>query len=138
VLIVARAVAALVVGIATYFFVFWVPFAFVPGVDALPMVPLLGATLCGVLAGRFVWTRSAAATSGLVTHVTLGALLAGGVGFSLGFFGSLLLTPEANQGPLLGLLITGPLGFLLGAVGGGVHWLVRGDRAHDADGEDDE
>jgi hypothetical protein len=46
----------------------------------------------------------------------IGALLVGGIGFLGGFFGPILLTPEANQGPLLGIFITGPLGVLLGAV----------------------
>jgi hypothetical protein len=38
----------------------------------------------------------------------------GGVAFALGFFGPMILAPDANQGPLLGILITGPLGTLLG------------------------
>ena len=50
---------------------------------------------------------------------TLGRLLVpafvlGGIGFIAGFFGPILLTPEANQGPLLGIFITGPLGFVFG------------------------
>lgn len=48
----------------------------------------------------------------------MGALVVGGIGFSGGFFGPMILVPGANQGPLLGLLITGPVGFLVGAVGG--------------------
>jgi hypothetical protein len=53
----------------------------------------------------------------------MGAALKGGVilgilGFVGGFFGPIILTPEANQGPLLGIFITGPLGFVLGAAGG--------------------
>ena len=38
------------------------------------------------------------------------------VGFVLGFFGPLVLTPESNQGPLLGIFFTGPLGVVLGGV----------------------
>ena len=34
--------------------------------------------------------------------------------FAAGFFGPLLLTPDANQGPMLGIFITGPLGFGIG------------------------
>jgi len=41
-------------------------------------------------------------------------LAVGGLGFVLGFFGPILVTPEANQGPLLGIFITGPLGFIAG------------------------
>ncbi len=49
----------------------------------------------------------------------------GAVGFLAGFFLPLLLSPEANQGPLLGIFITGPggalVGFVLGAVAGLLH-----------------
>ena len=52
----------------------------------------------------------------------LGALILGGIGFVLGFFGPIIFAPEANQGPLLGIFITGPggavVGFLLGIVYG--------------------
>ena len=42
------------------------------------------------------------------------ALSLGGIGFAAGFFGPMLLAPDANQGPLLGIFITGPAGFALG------------------------
>ncbi len=48
----------------------------------------------------------------------LGGMVVGGIGFAGGFFGPIIFTPEANQGPLLGILFTGPLGFILGVVGG--------------------
>jgi hypothetical protein len=47
-------------------------------------------------------------------RILLPAFVLGGIGFVAGFFGPILLTPEANQGPLLGIFITGPLGFVLG------------------------
>jgi hypothetical protein len=43
--------------------------------------------------------------------------LVGGVGFALGFVGPLVVSPDANLGPLLGILFTGPAGFVLGALG---------------------
>ena len=46
------------------------------------------------------------------------ALVLGGIGFAAGFFGPIIFTPEANQGPLLGIFITGPLGFVIGLVYG--------------------
>ncbi|MGX5832263.1 hypothetical protein [Mesorhizobium sp. 43Arga] len=46
-----------------------------------------------------------------------GAIL-GAIGFLGGFVGPIIITPEANQGPLLGIFITGPLGFLVGLVVG--------------------
>lgn len=47
-------------------------------------------------------------------RILLPAFVVGGIGFIAGFFGPILLTPEANQGPLLGIFITGPLGFVFG------------------------
>lgn len=47
------------------------------------------------------------------------ACFIGFLGFLAGFIGPVILTPGANQGPLLGIFITGPLGFVLGL---GVGW----------------
>ena len=47
-------------------------------------------------------------------RVLVTAAVVGGVAFAAGFFGPLIFTPEANQGPLLGIFITGPLGFVFG------------------------
>jgi len=52
-----------------------------------------------------------------------GAII-GIAGFLAGFLGPLILTPEANQGPLLGIFITGPLGFVAGALFGLVKALL--------------
>jgi hypothetical protein len=55
----------------------------------------------------------------------LGALILGGLGFAAGFFGPLIFTPEANQGPLLGIFITGPGGAALGFLVGIAYGLLR-------------
>jgi hypothetical protein len=47
-------------------------------------------------------------------RVLVPALAVGTIGFAAGFFGPVILTPEANQGPLLGIFVTGPLGFVVG------------------------
>ena len=48
------------------------------------------------------------------------ALLLGGTGFILGFFGPILIGElagfQANLGPLWGIFVLGPVGVLLGAV----------------------
>jgi hypothetical protein len=44
------------------------------------------------------------------------ALAMGAVGGAAGFFGPMILNPDANQGPMLGLFITGPGGALAGLV----------------------
>jgi hypothetical protein len=42
------------------------------------------------------------------------ALFVGGIAFLAGFAGPMIVTPGANQGPLLGIFITGPLGTVAG------------------------
>ena len=50
------------------------------------------------------------------------ALLLGGTGFILGFFGPILIgelaSSQANLGPLWGIFVLGPVGVLIGAVTG--------------------
>ncbi len=60
---------------------------------------------------------------GLIAAVCVGA-----TGFVAGFFLPLLLSPEANQGPLLGIFVTGPGGALLGFAVGFTAGLLRFDR----------
>jgi hypothetical protein len=55
---------------------------------------------------------------GIVRRAMRPALILGGLGFAAGFLGPMILTPEANQGPMLGIFITGPIGFLLGLIYG--------------------
>jgi len=52
----------------------------------------------------------------------------GGVSFALGFFGPMILVPDANQGPLLGIFYTGPLG-LLGGLAVGIAREILGHKA---------
>jgi len=66
-----------------------------------------------------------------VSMVT-GAGILGGIGFAAGFFGPIILNPEANQGPLLGIFITGPLGVVIGGIAGLVWGFVRYYRAKQA------
>jgi hypothetical protein len=49
----------------------------------------------------------------------------GALGFCGGFFGPIIFTPGANQGPLLGIFITGPLGFIGGGIAGLIYALLH-------------
>ena len=55
-------------------------------------------------------------------YVLGAALLLGGMGFILGFFGPIiiggLVGSQANLGPLWGIFVLGPVGVLVGAVTG--------------------
>jgi len=42
-----------------------------------------------------------------------------------GFVGPIIITPDANQGPLLGIFITGPLGFILGLLIGFIISIIK-------------
>jgi hypothetical protein len=64
--------------------------------------------------------NSPAASTGKRYSALHWGLLFGLAGFAAGFFGPVLLNPEANQGPLLGLLLTGPGGVLLGVILGAI------------------
>ncbi|MBC7790559.1 MAG: hypothetical protein H7Z74_11485 [Anaerolineae bacterium] len=126
-----RAFVALIGALATFYFVYWVPFSFIPGIENLRWIPFLGSLASAVVVGRYIWKGSDSVANGFLASVVKGAVVTGGIGFVGGFFGPILFAPEANQGPLLGIFITGPLGFLLGAIGGGIYWFARG-RTSDA------
>ena len=77
-----------------------------------------------VLAG-LVWKATDGETKGVLATSLTWAGASAPWDFSGGFFGPMIFTPDANQGPLLGLLITGPLGCVVGAVGGLIVGLWR-------------
>lgn len=57
-----------------------------------------------------------------------GGMIVGGIGFAAGFVGPIIVTPEANQGPLLGIFVTGPMGFALGVALGALFSFLTPDR----------
>ena len=132
-----RFVAALLAYVSLRFFFFWVAAGL-----AFPQHPDRAGVVADVLALGFAglilqfWPKKRRAPdasapippppSGLAfgSRILVCALVAGSIGFAGGFFGPIVLTPEANQGPLLGILVTGPAGFLLGPAIG-VASLIR-------------
>lgn len=126
-----RVVVSSITGLATYYFVFWVPFSLIlqGRASEWATVRFFGSLLCAVVATRYVWRHSSPWSLGLVGSVVVGALVTGGIGFIAGFFGPIIFAPGANQGPMLGIFITGPLGVLAGAIGGGILWFARGKGA---------
>lgn len=90
--------------------------------------PLAISTVLTIGVMWFLWKNLKLTGRGVVKSVALGAILVGSIGFSVGFFGPMVLAPGANQGPLLGILITGPLGIVIGA-GMGVVWWHRSSQS---------
>lgn len=70
-------------------------------------------------------TMSAAAREPDPPPIVLWFLIPAAVGFAAGFFGPLIFSPEANQGPLLGIFITGPGGAVAGLAAGLLVRLLR-------------
>lgn len=60
------------------------------------------------------------AWTGIILSSMLWGFVFGLAGFLGGFFGPIIFTPSANQGPLLGIFITGPLGVFIGILFGAV------------------
>lgn len=111
--------------LATYFYVYWIPGSqYLRGAETR-WLRVAASVLCAAIAAAFVFHRTWVGPKGAIEAVAFGALALGSLGFVLGFFGPLLLAPEANQGPLLGLFIMGPLGFVCGAAGGWIYWEKR-------------
>jgi hypothetical protein len=109
---------------ATYYFLYWVPFSIIPFVDHR-WIPSFVSLICAIGAGWYVWRKIGTMKDSSISDRVLGALVLGGAGFSMGFFGPMIFTPNANQGPMLGIFITGPAGFIIGAVLGLVVGKIR-------------
>ena len=125
-LTVARIGLASLVGVATFHFVFWLPFSLLSFLPGHFVLAPLGSLAAAIAAGRYVWRRTESAVdSGLLALPLGGALAVGAAGVVLGFGGPMVCAPGANHGPLLGLFLTGPLGFVLGGIGGFCYALVR-------------
>src|SRR5690349_16622412 len=59
-------------------------------------------------------------------YAVVGAVIVGAIGFLIGFFGPMFLTPQSNQGPLFGIFISGPAGVILGFIGGLIYGIIKG------------
>ena len=78
-----------------------------------------------ILLSIFLFLITKGRTRKFVTQLLRTALIIGFIGFTIGFIGPIIFSPESNQGPLLGIFITGPLSFLAGLIGGGVYWSLK-------------
>jgi hypothetical protein len=119
-----RLFAVVIVFLATIFFVFWLPLSLIPLGEKMWLRNSVS-LIVACRAGWYIWNKSASMPGKFMTCILSGAGMVGAIGFILGFWGPIVFTPGANQGPLLGIFITGPLGFLLKGIGGVVYWLIR-------------
>ena len=122
-------VVASLSAVAALYFVYWTVGAALASAGAPHFISVVISFAAAIAVARYVWLHSASAGAGFVRSTMMGALVTGAVGFSAGFFGPMIFTPSANQGPLLGIFITGPLGLMFGGAGGAIHWFARGRHA---------
>ncbi|MEX2530015.1 MAG: hypothetical protein WD960_04515 [Gemmatimonadota bacterium] len=92
-----------------------------------PEAPIVVAIVIVALLALLLMFGTSGPAARIARRIFGPALLLGGLGFVLGFFGPMILAPDANQGPMLGIFITGPMGFVLGLGIGVVRELM--DRA---------
>jgi hypothetical protein len=116
---------------ATYYFIYWLPCSLLLSAlgglhwSITTIIANIISLLSAVAASWYVWRKIGSAEEGLISNIFKGAIILGSIGFSIGFFGPIIFSPQANQGPLLGIFITGPLGFVFGGIAGAVYWAVR-------------
>ncbi len=125
--IVLRLIALLIIVPSAYYFIFWVPFSFIP-VGEFNWLRNIISILCALCIGWYIWKKLGTVPEKLMTCIFSGAVLVGAIGFSAGFFGPMVFTHGANQGPLLGISFTGPIGFCVGGIGGLLYWSIRNKR----------
>jgi hypothetical protein len=111
--------------IATFYFVFRIPFSFIPEHLKIPFLPVVISLLAAGAAGWYIWRKTALLSNTLSTYIIRGGIVLGSIGFVAGFIGPIIFSPESNQGPLLGIFITGPVGFVSGLIAGGIFGFFR-------------
>ena len=111
--------------VASYFFVYWLPLSLIPGVHEIALLPNLISLVIAIFVSALVWKKTANTSNSLASHIIMGGIIIGSIGFILGFFGPIIFKPDSNQGPLLGIFITGPLSFIIGLISGAVFWKVK-------------
>ena len=76
---------------------------------------------CALLAGWFAWKLVSGEKTGVAVAVIGGALILGGLCFTIGFLGPMAFAKDTSQGPLIGIFIAAPVGVIMGAIGGYVY-----------------
>jgi hypothetical protein len=125
-----RILGTFVSAVATFYFALFLIGAILVSAHLPPWISPVVSILISIAVARFIWAHIGSPRPGLARSVGIGALMTGAIAFCAGFFGPIIFTPSANQGPLLGIFITGPLGLILGGIGGAFYWLIRRNRGH--------
>lgn len=129
-IIVGKILVSILIFLGVLFFSYWA--LFVPICPhGMAWLASVAALLTAAMVTRLCWHSMSAGPQGIFGTIITWAAVVGAISFCAGFFGPMILAPQANQGPLLGLFITGPLGFIGGAIAGLIYglWRRRGTSA---------
>ncbi|RPI59279.1 MAG: hypothetical protein EHM50_09445, partial [Lysobacterales bacterium] len=74
-LTIARFGLAFIVGVATYFFMFWLPFSLLSFLPGHLLFALVGSLAAAIWAARYVWRRTEHGAESGVLALTLGGVL---------------------------------------------------------------
>lgn len=114
---------------ASFFFIYWVPFAFIPAARETEIIPALVGIAAGIFVSIYTWKRTGSISNSLAGSILTGGIIVGSICFIGGFIGPIIFYSESNLGPLLGIFITGPIGFVAGLIGGGLFWIIKEKKA---------
>ena len=90
--VIFRIVISAIVIVATFYFLYWVPFAFIH----IPWGIAAFLSYAGAMAaGWFAWTRTASVNPTLTRSIGYWALVVGAIGFIGGFFGPMIIVRES-------------------------------------------
>ena len=76
---------------------------------------------CASLAAWFTWKLVAGEKTNVTVAIISGALILGGLCFTIGFLGPMAFAKDTSQGPLIGIFIAAPVGVIMGAIAGYVY-----------------
>ena len=100
-----RVATTSVAAVATYYFVYWFGGALLGSILPGPLpnwIAVATSLLIAIFVTCYVWMQSGSSQVSLFECVALGSLVTGTIGFSVGFFGPMLFTPQAKSGSQAG------------------------------------
>lgn len=120
-----KLIITFLVFIASFYFIYYIPFALIPWINEIDFLPEIVSLLIAIGIAVFVWKKTTITMHSLASYIIMGGIIVGSIAFLIGFLGPIIFTPESNQGPLLGIFITGPLGFIVGLISGAIYWKIK-------------
>ena len=72
--------------VASYLFVYWLPLSLVPAVHEIALLPNLISLVIAIFVSALVWKKTANTSNSLASHIIMGGIIIGSIGFILGFF----------------------------------------------------